>query len=554
MQNSFVIRSSSAEKFARASSLHERRTTTTGNKTRDTEKSVELRDSLLEEADAGRKAPDMWSAPYLGYYGHYICIGVVNGMLQNALQPYCLYVVGGQPNQCGTLATFVNLPWAYKLFYGLLSDSVPIMGMHRKPYMLLGWALTLAGSLAIAILGQLGVALPLELIAVLFLAITVSYIVADCAADAALVTFSVLEPAHSRGSILMTAYMVRFTSSVISASVLAFLFNGPPTQGSFSFGLTTSQLLWIVAGCIVLVLGPTLPQMVEPPRLEEEASQPSTLRGRCYEFYELLQRPAAFRVAVATAMLTTLSGVTNNATNNANKAWFRISPLQLGISGAINNVILAVGMWGFKRFLLNVNWRISYAIGIVGTQAMALLYLLTIYVMPFRNGWWICFTSQDTEVAYALVFAVGVLMIPEIAPAGLEGVTYGAITTFHNAAMNISSLINNLILAVWRSNTETAALATDTEEVRFHMAELCVLATLVACLSLLALPIFPKQKADVARINLQPASALRGKLALLLLLLLMVFGTIFACLPIFPGTSCLVIAGGHGCDGNSTAT
>ena len=65
--------------------------------------------------------------------------------------------------------------------------------------------------------------------------------------------------------------------------------------------------------------------------------------------------------------------------------------------------------------------------------------------------------SQDTEVAYALVFAVGVLMIPEIAPSGLEGVTYGAITTFHNSAMNISSLINNLILALWKSNTETCA-------------------------------------------------------------------------------------------------
>ena len=56
-----------------------------------------------------------------------------------------------------------------------------------------------------------------------------------------------------------------------------------------------------------------------------------------------------------------------------------------------------------------------------------------------------------------------------------------------------------------------------------------------------------------SRRSSQPSSALRGKLALLLLVLLMVFGTVFACLPIFPATSCLVIAGGHGCGGNSTA-
>ena len=39
------------------------------------------------------------------------------------------------------------------------------------------------------------------------------------------------------------------------------------------------------------------------------------------------------------------------------------------------------------------------------------------------------------------------------------------------------------------------------------MAQLCVLATVIACLSLLALPIFPKQKDDVARISLQARPA-----------------------------------------------
>ena len=165
----------------------------------------------------------------MGYYGHYVCIGVVNGMLQNALMPYCLYVVHGQSAQCSTLPTFVNLPWAYKLFYGLLSDSVPILGMHRKPYMVLGWLLTLAGSLLIAVLGQLGVQLSLEVMALLFLMITVAYIVADCAADAALVTFSVLEPAERRGSILMTAYMVRFVASVVSRCAAAS--RDPATSG-----------------------------------------------------------------------------------------------------------------------------------------------------------------------------------------------------------------------------------------------------------------------------------------------------------------------------------
>ena len=146
----------------------------------------------------GEGVPSLWARENLGLTAHYVCIGVVNGLVQNALQPYCQYVAKGDPNQCSTLATFVNLPWAYKVFYGLLSDAVPICGRHRKPYLVIGWGLTFAGSLAIALLGTSGAQLPLEVIASFFLAITFAYIIADCAADASLVAYSALEPASSR--------------------------------------------------------------------------------------------------------------------------------------------------------------------------------------------------------------------------------------------------------------------------------------------------------------------------------------------------------------------
>ena len=74
----------------------------------------------------------------------------------------------------------------------------------------------------------------------------VCYLLADCAADAALVGLSIHEPVESRGSILSTAYCIRFLSSTLSAAVIAFLYNGPPTCGDFDIGLSTQQLMWIV--------------------------------------------------------------------------------------------------------------------------------------------------------------------------------------------------------------------------------------------------------------------------------------------------------------------
>ena len=69
-------------------------------------------------------APDMWSLPQIAIYSHYACVGMVNGLLSQTLLPYCLYVVHGQPNTCATVSTFVNLPWGFKLAYGMLSDAV----------------------------------------------------------------------------------------------------------------------------------------------------------------------------------------------------------------------------------------------------------------------------------------------------------------------------------------------------------------------------------------------------------------------------------------------
>ena len=111
-------------------------------------------------------------------------------------------------HRCATIGTFVNLPWGFKIFYGMLSDAVPIMGQHRKPYLVLGWSATLIGALAFTALPTVSLPLvastchcsrprgthqvSLPAAAFLFMLMTLSYLLADCAADAALVGYSAL--------------------------------------------------------------------------------------------------------------------------------------------------------------------------------------------------------------------------------------------------------------------------------------------------------------------------------------------------------------------------
>ena len=111
----------------------------------------------------------------------------------------------------------------------------------------------------------------------------------------------------------------------------------------------------------------------------------------------------------------------------------------------------------------------------------------------------------------------------------------------------MSIVLDNLLLAIWRTNTSTASLKSDTKTVRRNMMLLTVACVLVALSGLLLLPVLPSQKAHIARLKQQPSSPLMGKLMLAFLALMMVGGTTLSCLPIVPGTACLVIAGGSGC-------
>jgi len=470
--------------------------------------------------------------------------------------------------------------WGYKLLYGALADTVPICGLHRKPYMIVGWGLTWAVALFFALIPSVD----LQMASVLFLTMTVAYLMADCAADAALVGLSTREPLETRGSILSTAYCIRFSFNICSAAVIAFLYNGPPTCGDFAFGLSTQQLMWIVVVVVGALMGLTLPFYDETP----PPHPPRPLREFVAQLYELLQQPAVWRLITALTATTALALMSNQAQTNANSVWFHIQPLQLGLSTCFQNLMLAVGTYAYKRYLLNYSWRRTYAFGIVGMQAVNLLYLLTVYLNAFKNGWWVVFTQVDMEFAYAFTFVIGIIIVPEITLPGYEGVIYGAITTYVNQAQNITNALNNLLLALWPSNALNAQLAVcaltnatlagasggapppahceslssltaapsatppfpalpSCATVQYHMMLLTVVAVGLASCSLCFVWLMPEQKAHVAVLAMQPRSPCAGRAMVVLLLSLVFVGTGFAVLPIFPLTACLRLAGGTGC-------
>ena len=83
---------------------------------------------------------DIFELHNLGYLAQYLAVGFLYGGL-----PATLYgVFNAYLNVPGYVyaatVALVNLPWSFKVAFGIVHDLVPVGGYCRKPYMSIGWA------------------------------------------------------------------------------------------------------------------------------------------------------------------------------------------------------------------------------------------------------------------------------------------------------------------------------------------------------------------------------------------------------------------------------
>ena len=105
---------------------------------------------------------------------------------------YLLDEVGLSSQYYGQLLGFSSIPWQLKSLFGLLSDTVPIRGLHRAPYMLFAGVVGVAATVALTALppGAIGV----ELLACVFLLINVNFAMPDVMIDATVAERSKVRP------------------------------------------------------------------------------------------------------------------------------------------------------------------------------------------------------------------------------------------------------------------------------------------------------------------------------------------------------------------------
>ncbi|MFQ3614294.1 MAG: folate/biopterin family MFS transporter, partial [Cyanobacteriota bacterium] len=104
----------------------------------------------LRRLTPGRLQGIHWTPELFGILLVYFVQGAV-GLARLATSFYLKDSLGLSPAQVAALTGIAVIPWTLKPLYGLLSDTLPIVGYRRKPYLVLSGLLGCGAWLGMAL-------------------------------------------------------------------------------------------------------------------------------------------------------------------------------------------------------------------------------------------------------------------------------------------------------------------------------------------------------------------------------------------------------------------
>lgn len=508
----------------------------------------------------------MWGKGFIGLYSQYAAVGLLSGMSGVALN-FCVYVYKGQSNLCANSKNMITIAWSFKIFYALYTDSYRPWGMRRKPYIITGLLCTLLLLLLMACIAD---SLTASTWIGMNMLIQAFVMLSDVPADGYSVELGQLEAPESRGQILATGQMIRFSFSILAGVVQTFLLNGPSTNDAncvvgwnscWSWGLTINQYYGLIFILVFLLFLPTLFLK----ELDSSHIPLTTTREFVHEVWDTLQNLTSLSLIIYVIGIMAFGQLGNNAATYVQYYLINLTNFQSGIDTITSYAALVFAIWIFKTYMIRYNWRFTTYLSCIVTSVLSLLWLPVFYnTAGLRNAWFTIFIDLDQAFTGGLSQVLFSMAVIELAKPGQEATTYELIVSVANAAITLSSVISTQLLYPVRANGCTVQpCAADTVNLTSDLAyedsngpsKFTVYTFMLVGISIAATLVFgeflPKNKEmchEWKAVGEHSGGRLfRGVIGLFMSVAVVIYGILASILLLDNRTSCLPEIGGQGC-------
>jgi folate/biopterin transporter len=328
------------------------------------------------------------------------------------------------PAEVAALVGIAMLPWTIKPFYGLISDSFPIFGYRRRPYLVISSLLSASAWLVMAFLVKTPL-LATVAIAMTSLAVACS----DAITDAVVVQRARTESAGDAGSLQAFSWAATSVGMIASAYLGGFLLERLGARTVFEITATLPLLITLAAFSISELPACALPAPNEPPA-SAWRQQLAQLRKAFTSKRILL--PAAF-IFLWQATPTADSAFFFFTTNE-----LHFNPEFLGKVQLISSIAGLFGVWLFQRFLRNVPMRRIFLWTTLISTLLGLTSLLLVTHLNREWGiddrWFSIGDSLILTVAGRIAFMPVLVLAARLCPEGVEATLFASLMSIFNLA------------------------------------------------------------------------------------------------------------------------
>lgn len=441
----------------------------------------------------------------------YLLVGLLQGLSSPLINTFPLDLKATEAQQT-TISSIRSLPASFKLLFGFLSDTSPIMGYRRKPYMLIGWLLASCSLFSLLLFSNLHVpprnagffgndqsadeaTIPSDAPSIPFLALTLlgfgtGFWLADVMADSVVAEKAKLEPPNCRGSIQSSCYSYRFGALMVAAPISTYLYAkmGP----YYVICLLSFVPLSILP--LVYMLGEVQNAPIRP------------VREQCNEIWGTITSRAVWQ-PMGFVFLYNIMQVGNGAWREFLTTVLHFTSFQLNLILISAYVLLYLGIMAYKYCMMQWSWRKVYIVTTLLNGFFSALQVLLIYGFTFGlpSFWFALGDDAFSEFIQGIQFLPTTIMMVHLCPSGSEGASYAMFTTVNNSALTLSSILSTRLLTIW--DVSTFALEAGNLS---GMANLTYLTTIIQVSALAFVGFLPRFKEDLVELKNSQHSLMGG--------------------------------------------
>jgi folate/biopterin transporter len=365
------------------------------------------------------------------------------------------------PVQMSTIMGICTIPWMIKPLYGFISDSLPIFGYHRKPY------IVMSGILGCVAWGCLGTVVHTSTTATIMIIISsLSVAISDVIVDSIVVERARNESEAKIGSLQSLCW----GSSAIGALCTAYL-------SGLLLEYFTTRIVFLITALFPLIISSVAWLITEKPFNQDHKKGNNTKD-------QLLKIRQA--ITQKTIWLPTLFIFIWHATPKTESAFFyfttnelHFQPEFLGRIRLVTSFASLIGVWAFQRYFKHIPFRTMITAGIFLSTALGMTNLLLVThtnrMLGIDDHWFSLGDSLIITVIGQIVFMPILVLSTKLCPPGIEATFFALIMSVFNVAGTVSYALGSIMMK-WLGITE------------YQFDSLWLLIILTSCTSLI--PIF----------------------------------------------------------------